>query len=213
MGPLGFTSGRSPQPHSRRLRHTLMQTKTHLHTPSLMRVCALTEVDIPVSDFLHRSHVQEIKEKESGIASMCQQALKARCKPSHVFMPMLCRYTRKSTLLPKGLYLPCFFLMYSPPPTLCSLFRFKPDCLCICLTERGLLISGYAWLNVDDSTHRYPMGKAQGGGGDAEFKRLDAPTPPPHTHTHTKTPQFQLLLSASKAFVRPPGEADVPLEA
>lgn len=36
--------------------------------------------------------------------------------------------------------------------------------------------------------------------GDVEFRRLDLRT------------LFQMPLSVSKAFVRPPGEADVPLE-
>lgn len=44
-----------------------------------------------------------------------------------------------------------------------------------------------------------PTGYQDTGEGDAEFRRLDLP------------PSFQLPLSASKAFVRPPGEADVPL--
>ncbi len=45
-----------------------------------------------------------------------------------------------------------------------------------------------------------PIGYQGTGGGDAEFKRLDLPL------------LFQPPLSASKVFVRPPGEADVPLE-
>lgn len=46
-----------------------------------------------------------------------------------------------------------------------------------------------------------PIGYQGTGGGDAKFRRLDLPR------------SFQLPLSASKAFIRPPGEADAPLEA
>lgn len=78
---------------------------------SLMRVCALTDVDIP----LLTSCTVSMRKEKSEMASMCQQALKALCKPSHQFVLMLHCYTRKPILVLEGLYLPCFFLMYAPP--------------------------------------------------------------------------------------------------
>lgn len=108
-GQFGRTSGRSS--HRNTHADTLACTqKTHLHMLSFMRVCALTDVDVP----LLTSCTVSMHKQKSEMASMCQEALKAQCKRSHRFVLMLSCYTRKPILVLEGPYLPCFFLMCAP---------------------------------------------------------------------------------------------------